>query len=137
MKKECTCYKIVKDDKVTLITECDLCKKNRRKELKLAIELVGKLIELKNMSIQIPEYKKESPVVSDDKKQEIIINQSIVLPKYTFMDSKQEQFELKIKSHLKEKGVVQNNTSLKEHWNMVLKKDPALKKAIEDLENKE
>lgn len=48
MKKECTCKKLVKDDKITLIRECDLGKKNRRKELKLAIELVNKLIELKN-----------------------------------------------------------------------------------------
>lgn len=47
MKKECACKKLVKDDKVTLINECDKCKKNRRKELKLAIELVSKLIELK------------------------------------------------------------------------------------------
>lgn len=57
MKKECTCKKLVKDDKVTLITECELCKKNRRKDLKLFIELFKSLADIAQKPV--PEYKKD------------------------------------------------------------------------------
>lgn len=76
MKKECTCKKLVKDDKVTLISECNLCKKNRRKELKLAIELANKLIELKKILSHVPKYK-EGGILHDNKKETIINTKGI------------------------------------------------------------
>lgn len=60
MKKECTYKKLVKDDKVTLISECNICKKNIRKELKLQIELAKLLIELDKNKLEIkPDIKED------------------------------------------------------------------------------
>jgi hypothetical protein len=56
MEKECACKKLIKDDKVTLITECNVCKKNRRKDLNLLIELCKTVSDI--VKKPVPQYNK-------------------------------------------------------------------------------
>lgn len=62
MNKECSCKKIIKDDKVTLINECKFCYKKKNKTFKLCIKLAELIIKIntgKGLSKQpIPDYQK-------------------------------------------------------------------------------
>jgi hypothetical protein len=63
MKKECTCKKLIKDDKITLIHECDRCYKKKVKCLKLGIELAKLMLGIDNKNkARIPDYAKGSKI---------------------------------------------------------------------------
>ena len=75
MEKECSCKKLIKEDKVTLIYECKVCIKKRRKDTKLLLSVLDKLIELKKLSI--PKYKtggKHVELIANDPSKNIYDN---------------------------------------------------------------
>lgn len=58
MKKECTCRKMLKDDKVTVLYKCKLCKKHDLKVFDKAIKLAKAIIELHTTkNVPVPKYK--------------------------------------------------------------------------------
>lgn len=81
MKKECTCKKMIKDDKVTLIHECDRCYKKKIKCLRLGIKLAKQIVKI---SLSKTEYKGTPPTPNYSKG--YINNDDFKIAEYSLFD---------------------------------------------------
>lgn len=73
MKKECTCRKIVKDDKVTVLYKCKACKKHDLKVFDKAIELAKAIVDIHtSKNVPVPEYK-SGGIVNDTNYKEFVV----------------------------------------------------------------